>query len=48
MVGALWGILVWKEFSGGGILVNRLLLLMFLLFLTGLVIISIAPLYVVR
>lgn len=48
MVGALWGILVWKEFSGGGKLVNRLLLLMFLLFLTGLVIISIAPLYVVR
>jgi glucose uptake protein len=45
MVGALWGVLVWKEFAGGGTRVNRLLVLMFLLFVTGLAVVSIAPLY---
>ena len=29
MVGALWGVLVWREFAGGGARVNRLLVLMF-------------------
>jgi glucose uptake protein len=48
MVGALWGVLVWKEFAGGGVRVNRLLVLMFVLFLTGLGVVSIAPLYAVR
>jgi len=48
MVGALWGVLVWKEFAGGGARVNRLLVLMFALFLTGLGVVSIAPLYAVR
>jgi glucose uptake protein len=48
MVGALWGVLVWKEFAGGGARVNRLLVLMFALFLTGLGVLSIAPLYAVR
>jgi len=48
MVGALWGVLVWKEFAGGGVRVNRLLVLMFLLFVTGLGVVSIAPLYAVR
>ena len=48
MVGALWGVLVWKEFAGGGARVNRLLGLMFLFYVTGLVIVSIAPLYAVR
>ena len=48
MVGALWGVLVWKEFAGGGARVNRLLVLMFVLFLTGLGVVSIAPLYAVR
>lgn len=47
MVGALWGVLAWKEFAGGGARVNRLLLLMFLFYLTGLVLVSIAPLYAV-
>jgi glucose uptake protein len=46
MVGALWGVLVWKEFAGGGARVNRLLALMFALFLAGLGLVSIAPLYV--
>jgi glucose uptake protein len=42
MVGALWGVLVWKEFAGGGKRVNRLLVLMFVLFITGLGVVSIA------
>ncbi len=48
MVGALWGVLVWKEFAGGGARVNRLLTFMFLLYMMGLVVVSIAPLYAVR
>jgi glucose uptake protein len=42
MVGALWGVLVWKEFARGGKRVNRLLVLMFVLFITGLGVVSIA------
>jgi hypothetical protein len=34
--------LVWKEFAGGGKRVNRLLALMFALFITGLGVVSIA------
>jgi glucose uptake protein len=45
MVGALWGVLVWKEFAGGGARVNRLLTLMFLFYMAGLITVSIAPLY---
>jgi glucose uptake protein len=48
MVGALWGVLVWREFAGGGTGVNRLLVLMFLFYMTGLVVVSIAPLYAAR
>lgn len=48
MVGAFWGVFAWKEFAGGGRTVNRLLALMFPLFLAGLAIVSIAPLYVAR
>jgi glucose uptake protein len=48
MVGALWGVLVWREFAGGGARVNRLLALMFLLFISGLGVVSIAPLYAGR
>jgi len=48
MVGALWGVLVWKEFAGGGARVNRLLVLMFVLFVTGLGVVSIAPLFAAR
>lgn len=48
MVGAFWGVVVWKEFAGGGSLVKRLIALMFLLFVSGLAIVSIAPLYAGR
>ncbi len=48
MVGAAWGVLVWREFAGGGRRVQWLLALMFVLFLTGLGIVSIAPLYATR
>ena len=48
MVGALWGVLVWKEFAGGGTRVNRLLTLMFIFYVVGLIIVSIAPLYAAR
>jgi len=48
MVGALWGVLVWREFAGGGSRVTQLLVLMFVLFLTGLGLVSIAPLYAVH
>jgi glucose uptake protein len=45
MIGALWGVVVWKEFKGGGSLVNRCLVLMFILFVCGLSMVSIAPLF---
>ena len=48
MVGALWGVLVWREFAGGGARVNRLLVLMFVLFVAGLGLVSIAPLFAGR
>lgn len=48
MVGALWGILAWKEFAGGGQRVNWLLGAMFVLFLSGLGAVSVAPLFAAR
>jgi glucose uptake protein len=48
MVSALWGLLVWKEFAGGGTKVNSLVLLMLVLFGAGLGLISLAPLYAAR
>jgi len=45
MVSVLWGLLVWKEFAGAGGRVKMLLALMFVLFITGLGLVSIAPLY---
>lgn len=45
MVSALWGLLVWKEFAGASSKVNALLALMLLLFIAGLGLVSIAPLY---
>jgi glucose uptake protein len=48
MVGALWGVLAWKEFAGGGVRVNRLLFFMFMFYLIGLVLVSIAPLYAIN
>jgi glucose uptake protein len=45
MVSALWGLLLWKEFAGAGVRVKVLLAIMLLLFLAGLSLVSIAPLY---
>ena len=45
MVGALWGVLVWREFAGGGARLNRLIVLMFVLFVTGLGVVSVAKQY---
>ncbi len=48
MVSALWGVLLWKEFKGASGGVTALLLLMFVLFVAGLGLISVAPLYAGR
>jgi glucose uptake protein len=45
MISAVWGIFVWKEFHGAGGAVKRLLALMFVLFVLGLVSISLAPVF---
>ena len=45
MVSALWGLLVWKEFAGASGKVRVLLALMLILFLAGLVTVSVALLY---
>jgi len=45
MVSALWGLLLWKEFAGANPNVRLLLGLMFILFIAGLLLVSIAPLY---
>jgi glucose uptake protein len=39
MIGALWGVFIWKEFKGAGKAINQMLLLMFLLFTAGLILI---------
>jgi len=46
MVSALWGVMVWREFAGATGKVRVLLTLMFVLFLAGLMLVSIAPLFV--
>jgi len=46
MVSALWGLLVWREFAGAAKQVRLLLALMLMRFLPGLVVVSIAPLFV--
>jgi len=45
MVSALWGLIVWKEFAGARPNVRVLLALMLILFVAGLALISIAPLF---
>ena len=45
MISALWGLLLWKEFAGAKANVRALLVLMFILFLAGLGLVSIAPLH---
>jgi glucose uptake protein len=44
MISALWGVLVWREFKGADMKAIILLIVMFVLFLAGLGLISIAPL----
>jgi len=45
MVSALWGLLVWKEFEGADSRIKSLLFIMFVLFIAGLAMVSVAPLY---
>jgi len=45
LVSALWGLLVWKEFEGANLRVKLLIAVMLVLFVTGLAMISIAPLH---
>jgi glucose uptake protein len=45
MISAIWGIFVWKEFDGADMRVRMLLTVMFVLFLIGLGMVSVAPLY---
>ena len=42
MIAALWGVFIWKEFKGGSKTINRLLTLMFILFILGLTLIVVA------
>ena len=45
LISALWGLLVWREFQGARPGVKTLLAIMLALFLAGLALVSIAPLY---
>jgi glucose uptake protein len=45
MISALWGLLLWREFAGATRKVRISLAAMLILFLTGLTLISVAPLY---
>jgi glucose uptake protein len=45
MVSALWGVLVWREFAGAGPRVRLLVMIMLILFICGLGLVSVAPLY---
>jgi glucose uptake protein len=46
MVGALWGLLYWKEFAGANKRVMTLIGIMLMAFVVGLALVSIAPLFV--
>jgi glucose uptake protein len=46
LISALWGLVVWREFKGADARVWSLVVLMLVLFLCGLALVSIAPLYV--
>jgi glucose uptake protein len=45
LISALWGLIVWKEFAGANSRVRMLLTLMIVLFIVGLGMISVAPLF---
>jgi glucose uptake protein len=44
LVSALWGLIVWKEFKGASDRVRMLIAVMLVLFISGLAMISLAPL----
>jgi glucose uptake protein len=48
MISAAWGVFIWREFAAAPKLAKQLLFCMFVLFLLGLTLIAIAPLYSVR
>jgi len=48
MVSAVWGLVVWKEFAGADSRIKSLLVIMFVLFIAGLAMVSVAPLYAPR
>ena len=43
MIGAIWGVFVWKEFRGADRGVRLLLTFMFIFFIAGLTLIALAP-----
>ncbi|HWQ54118.1 MAG TPA: hypothetical protein VN442_10575 [Bryobacteraceae bacterium] len=45
MVSALWGLLVWKEFAGADTRTRALIAIMLVLFVCGLAMVSVAPLF---
>jgi glucose uptake protein len=45
MVSALWGLLLWNEFEGADARIKALVAIMFVLFIAGLAMISVAPLF---
>jgi glucose uptake protein len=46
LISVLWGLLVWKEFRGANARVKSLIAVMILLFVAGLSLVAVAPLYV--
>jgi glucose uptake protein len=45
MISAVWGVFVWQEFAGAPPSARRLLALMFLLFVLGLGVVAVAPVW---
>ena len=48
IVSALWGLIVWREFKGADVRTRMLLVVMLVLYLAGMCMVSIAPLYAVK
>jgi glucose uptake protein len=48
MVSALWGLIVWREFKGANQRVALMLVVMMVLFISGLGMIALAPLYTIK
>ena len=45
LIGALWGLLVWKEFKGGDLKIKAMVAIMLVLYALGVVLVSMSPLY---